>query len=64
MRKLTDDAVTLVARHINSVSREMFKNKTPFEMLDGPIYEILLDSLHLIPVPLDEVILKPMLLKR
>lgn len=61
--KLTDDDVTLVARHINSVSREMFENKTPFEMLDKTTYEKLLDSLYLIPVPSDEVILKPTLLK-
>lgn len=61
--KLTDDDVTLIARHINSVSRELFENKTPFEMLDNTVYKKLLDSLYLIPVPSDEVILKPILLK-
>jgi IS30 family transposase len=62
--RLTNDDVTLVARHINSVAREMFENKTPFEMLDKQIYEKLLDSLQLVPVPSDEVILKPALLSR
>jgi len=61
--KLTDDEVTLVTRHINSVSRELFENKTPFGMLDNLAYAKLLDSLHLTPVPSDEVILKPSLLK-
>jgi len=61
--KLSDDNITLVTRHINSVSRELFENKTPFEMLDQTIYAKFSDLLHLTPVPSDEVILKPTLLK-
>lgn len=61
--RLTDDDILIVSCHINSVARELYDNKTPFEMLDKKEYEKLLVSLNLSPVPPDEVYLKPDLLK-
>ena len=55
--------LSLACCHINSVARELFDNKTPFELLKGKPYEKLLLSLGLSPVPPDEVCLKPELLK-
>ena len=56
--------ITLASRHINSVARELFGNRTPFSLLEGKPYKKLLDSLNLTPVPADEVYLKPALLER
>ena len=56
--------VTLVCRHINSVHRENLGNKTPFELMDSPDEKKLLSALNLSPIPPDEVILSPKLLKK
>jgi len=56
--------INLAACHVNSVAREIFDNKTPFQMLNGKEYEKLLDSLNLYTVPPDKVCLKPALIKR
>lgn len=61
---LSQSDLNTVCCHVNSVARELYGNKTPFQLLHGPEYEKLLDSLDLSPVPPDEVILKPALLKR
>ncbi len=62
---LNDESVHLITEHINSVTREMFENQTPFDlMLQKDEYKKLLDTLGLQPIPLDEVCLKPALLKR
>jgi len=61
---LTHSDIQLVTCHINSVAREIFVNKSPFQMLNGREYEKLLDSLNLCTVPPDKVYLKPALLKR
>jgi len=55
--------IQLVTCHVNSVAREIFDNKTPFEMLKDKEYEKLLDSLNLKPILPDKVVLKPALLK-
>ena len=63
-KELTKAQVTLATNHVNSVARELFDNKTPFEIFIGENEKKLLDLLDLSPVPPDEVCLKPALLKR
>lgn len=63
-QKLTQEDVTLIACHINSFAREIFDNKTPFDLMTKPEHKKLLDILSLHQIPLDEVCLKPKLLKR
>ena len=63
-KDLTKAQVTLAANHVNSVARELFDNKTPFEIFVGENEKKLLDLLDLAPIPPDEVCLKPALLKR
>ena len=63
-KELTKAQVTLATNHVNSVARELFNNKTPFEIFIGENEKKLLDLLDLSPVPPDEVCLKPALLKR
>ena len=63
-KELTKAQVTLATNHVNSVARELFDNKTPFEIFIGENEKKLLDILDLAPIPPDEVCLKPALLKR
>jgi IS30 family transposase len=56
--------ILLVCRHINSVPREIFGNKSPFDLFSGKQKEKLLDHLNLAPIPTDEVLLNPKLLKK
>lgn len=62
---LSDESVHLITEHINSVTRELFENQTPFDLMSQKDeYKKLLDTLGLQPIPLNEVCLKPALLKR
>ncbi len=61
---LTQEDANLIACHINSFAREIFGNKTPFELMNKPEHKKLLDVLGLHQIPHDEVCLKPKLLKR
>lgn len=61
---LDDQKVHLITEHINSVPREMFDNRTPFELMASEEEKKLLEFLKLTPVPHDEVLLKPALLKK
>lgn len=62
---LSDESVHLITEHINSVTRELFENQTPFDLMSQrDEYKKLLDTLGLQPIPLNEVCLKPALLKR
>lgn len=62
---LEDTDTHLITCHINSVVRELFDNQTPFDlMIQKEEYKKLLNILALQPIPLDEVLLKPALLKR
>lgn len=56
--------IHLVTRHINSVFREQFDNRTPFDMMASKEQKKLLSLLELSPIPPDEVLLKPDLLKK
>ena len=60
---LTQGDIRLICCHINSVARELFENRTPFQLMVGKQNEKLLDSLNLAPIPPDKVMLKPTLLK-
>lgn len=61
---LTQEDATLIACHVNSFAREIFDNKTPFELMNKPEHKKLLDVLSLHRIPPDEVCLKPKLIKR
>lgn len=61
---LTEEDVLRVTCHINSVAREMFDNVCPFDLMQSEEHKKLLEALALLPVPPDEVCLKPALLKR
>lgn len=60
---LEDTDVHLITCHVNSVVRELFDNQTPFELMQKDEHKKLLETLTLCPIPLDEVCLKPKLLK-
>ena len=61
---LTDEDVHKITCHINSVIRELFENRTPFELMQKEEHKKMLEYLALTPIPLDDVCLKPALLKR
>lgn len=59
--KATD--VILISNHINSVIRENLGNRTPFDLMVSEDEKKLLSLLQLHPIPPDEVVLKPALIK-
>ncbi len=61
---LDDTDIHLITCHVNSVVRELFENRTPFELMQKEEHKKLLAALALSPIPPDEVCLKPKLLKR
>lgn len=61
--KLSVGDVSLICCHINSVLREQFSDKTPFDLMDSADAKKLLSALNLSPIPPDEVILNPKLIK-
>lgn len=61
---LEDEDIHLIICHVNSVVRELFENNTPFDLMQTNEQKKLLETLALSPIPLDEVCLKPKLLKR
>ena len=60
---LTAADVKRITCHINSVIREQLDNKTPFALMASKEHKKLLFSLNLSPIPPDEVILNPELIK-
>ena len=62
--KLNTSDVSILCCHINSVIRENLDNKTPFDLMGSKDDKKLLSALNLSPIPPDEVILSPRLLKR
>ena len=60
---LTTTDIQLITRTINSVLREHLADKTPFDLMVSKEQKKLLSSLNLTPIPPDEVILKPQLIK-
>jgi IS30 family transposase len=61
--KLTVSDIRLITRNINSMIRENLSNKTPFSLMQSKDEKKLLDALRLSPIPPDEVVLSPKLLK-
>ena len=61
--KLTVGDVSLICCHINSVLREQLNDKSPFELMDSADEKKLLSALNLSPIPPDEVVLSPKLIK-
>ena len=61
---LTRKDIHLLTCHVNSVIREQLDNQTPFDRMQKKEQKKLLSTLDLFPIPPDEVILKPELLKR
>ena len=61
--KLSVGDVSLICCHINSVLREQLSDKTPFDLMDSADAKKPLSALNLSPIPPDEVILNPKLIK-
>ena len=59
---LLDQDIAVALSHINSVPREIFDNKTPFELFQNEHERKLVELLSLFPVAPDEVMLTPALL--
>ena len=62
-KDLTKAQVALATSYINSAARELFDNKTPFDLFVGENEKKLLALLDLSTIAPDEVFLKPALLK-
>ena len=60
---LTTSDTSLICCHINSVLRENLEDKTPFDLMNSEDEKKLLSALNLSPIPPDEVILSPKLIK-
>lgn len=63
LNKLTVDDTRLICCHINSVIRDNLDGKTPFDLMVSADAKKLLSALNLSPIPPDEVILSPKLIK-
>lgn len=63
-KNLTQDAVTLMMNHINSTARASRNGCNPYQLAQMHLNNALLDKLSLEPIPADEVLLKPALLKK
>lgn len=61
---LTQDDINLIVSHINSYSRAKLNDKTPFEMFIFLYGNGILEKLGLRIIPANEIILKPLLLKK
>lgn len=61
---LTQESVTRIANHINSIARASLNGCTPFQLAQLLVDQKLLDLCRLEAVPADQVTLKPSLLKK
>jgi IS30 family transposase len=61
---LTQEDITLMMNHINSYKRKKLNNRSPYETFSFYHGEEVLKKLGCSPVPADEILLKPTLLKR
>ena len=65
----TSEDITLLMNHINSVKREIFGGKSPYELLKEEIkhgdndMQKLMEVMHMEEIPPDEIILTPILFK-
>jgi IS30 family transposase len=63
MDNLTEKNIKDMMSHINSYSREKLNHQTPFDMFSQRYGFKLLDSLGVVKIPHNEIILKPRLIK-
>jgi len=61
---LTQADINLMMSHINSYSREIMNDKSPFEMFEFLYGYDIIETLGLSIIPSNEIILKPKLLKK
>lgn len=61
---LTQDDINLIMSHINSYSRAKLNDRSPFEMFTFLYGNGILDKLGLRIIPSNEIILKPLLLRK
>jgi IS30 family transposase len=61
---LEQEDITLMMNHINSYKRKKLNNRSPYETFSFHHGEEVLKKLGCSPVPADEILLKPTLLKR
>lgn len=62
--KLTQDDINLMMSHINSYSRAKLNDKSPFDVFSYIYGQGILEKLGLRIIPANEIILKPLLLKK
>lgn len=55
---LTQEKITLLINHINSISRKSLNDKTPFELAESELDKRLLDALSLKKINADDIYLK------
>ena len=60
---LTQEDCDLLASHINSTSRIILNNKTPYEAISTLINKELIDKFNIIKINSDDINLSPSLLK-
>lgn len=63
-RDLTQEQMTLLANHINSVKRPGLNDRSPFELVKTEEMKKLLEKMQMSEVPADKICLKPSLLKK
>lgn len=61
---VTQEHATLMANHINSLSRDSLNSHTPYEVAELLLKKEVLNQLHLTHIPADQVQLNPALLKK
>lgn len=61
---LTQEDIFLMMNHINSYKRKKLNNRTPYEAFSFYHEESILHQLCCTPVPAEDIILKPKLLKK
>ena len=59
----TQDTVNLIFSHVNSVKRKSLNGKSPYEVFDFTYGQNIASLLGIVPIPADEVIQSPALLK-
>ena len=60
----TQNTVDLIFSHVNSVKRKILNGKTPYEMFSFTYGEKLAEIFGIKPIPAEQVIQSPKLLKR
>jgi hypothetical protein len=59
----TQETVNLIFSHVNSITRKVLYGKSPYEMFSFTFGENIASLFGIIPIPADEVVQSPKLLK-